>query len=99
MEARRPHRQAHRVGLCRATPLGCYVAAERPAHVRERQPWQRQGVHVCGISGTRGGQASVGGRAPRTACLRHGPVAGNEQCRSLASGVMPANRAHACVDV
>ena len=31
-----------RVGLCRATPLGCSVAAERPVHVRKRTPWQRR---------------------------------------------------------
>eukprot|EP00966_Prymnesium_polylepis_P266094 6146652-Prymnesium_polylepis.1 len=39
-------------------------------------------------------------RRSRTAHrLRHGPAAGNEQCRPLASGVVPANRAHECVDV
>ena len=56
----RSHRQVHRAGLCRATPLGISVAAERPARARERQPWQRQGVCTCMISGTRRGQTSVG---------------------------------------
>lgn len=91
----RTHWQVHRAGLCRATPPGYSAAAEKPACAWERQPWQRQGACACAIGGTRRGQTSVGGMHAQCFCrLRHGPAASNEQCWSLASGVMPANRVH-----